>query len=227
MHSGLEVVLPNGELIRTGMGALPNPEADSKAPPHEQKPNACWQLFNYGFGPYNDGIFTQSSLGVVVKMGIWLMTNPGGFQSYCVTIPRDEDLHMAIEIIRPLRVNMILQNVPTLRHILLDAAVHGERTKYSNSDKPLNDKELDAIATKLNLGRWNFYGAVYGPPPIREVLYGVVKQAFLSIPGAKIYSPEEMPDNIVLRTRHETLQGIPSITELKWVDWVSGHPASL
>lgn len=22
-------------------------------------------------GPYNDGIFTQSSLGIVVKMGIW------------------------------------------------------------------------------------------------------------------------------------------------------------
>jgi hypothetical protein len=33
MHSGLEVVLPNGELIRTGMGALPNPEATPTDPP--------------------------------------------------------------------------------------------------------------------------------------------------------------------------------------------------
>lgn len=32
----------------------------------------AWQLFNYGFGPYNDGIFSQSSLGIVVKMGIWV-----------------------------------------------------------------------------------------------------------------------------------------------------------
>lgn len=52
-----------------------------------------------------------------------LMANPGGFQSYLITIPKDEDLHQAIEIIRPLRVGTVLQNVPTLRHILLDAAV--------------------------------------------------------------------------------------------------------
>jgi hypothetical protein len=56
-------------------------------------------------------------------MGMWLMVNPGGYQSYLITIPRDEDLHQAVEIIRPLRVGMVLQNVPTLRHILLDAAV--------------------------------------------------------------------------------------------------------
>lgn len=68
----MEIVLPNGELVRTGMGALPDPDASKDLPPHEQQPNKCWQLFNYGFGPYNDGIFTQSNLGIVVKMGIWV-----------------------------------------------------------------------------------------------------------------------------------------------------------
>ena len=40
--------------------------------PDQHPPNRAWQLFNYGFGPYNDGIFSQSSLGIVVKMGIWV-----------------------------------------------------------------------------------------------------------------------------------------------------------
>jgi hypothetical protein len=31
------------------------------------------------------------------------MPNPGGYQSYLITLPRDEDLHQAVEIIRPLR----------------------------------------------------------------------------------------------------------------------------
>ncbi|KAF4468378.1 4-cresol dehydrogenase flavo subunit [Fusarium albosuccineum] len=220
MHCGMEVILPDGSLIRTGMGALPNPDADPNAPPHEQEPNSAWQLFNYGFGPYNDGIFTQSSLGIVIKLGIWLMVNPGGYQSYLITIPRDEDLHQAIEIIRPLRTSMVLQNVPTVRHILLDAAVMGNRAKYSSSDKPLNDKELDEIAKKLNLGRWNFYGALYGPEPIRNVMWQVVKQSFSTIPGAKFYFPEDMPGNLVLQTRDLTLQGIPTTTELEWVNWL-------
>lgn len=66
--------------------------------------------------------------GVVVKMGIWLMANPGGYQSYLITFPRDEDLHQAVEIIRPLRIGMVLQNVPSIRHVLLDAAVMVSRT---------------------------------------------------------------------------------------------------
>ena len=173
-----------------------------------------------GFGPYNDGIFSQSSLGIVTKLGIWLMTNPGGYQNYLITIPSDEHLHQAIEITRPLRVGMVLQNVPTWRHILLDAAVHGDRASYTNSTKPLTDPEIDEIAKKLGLGRWNFYGALYGPEPIRNVMWQVVKQSFSSIPGAKFFFKEDMPDNIVLQTRHDTLQGIPSVTELKWVDWL-------
>jgi hypothetical protein len=96
----------------------------------------------------------------------------------------------------------------------------GNRKSYTDSDKPLTDAELDAIAEKLNLGRWNFYGAVYGPPPVREVLLSVIKQSFLQIPGAKYYEPKDMPDNVVLQTRNDTLQGIPSTTELRWVDWL-------
>jgi hypothetical protein len=56
---------------------------------------------------------------------------------------------------------MVLQNVPTLRHILLDAAVAGDKASFTDTKGPLDDDELDGIAKKLNLGRWNFYGAVY------------------------------------------------------------------
>jgi len=112
---GLEVVLPSGELIRTGMGASPGSSMTSERGSRRDQESGqkCWLLFNYGFGPYNDGIFTQSTLGIVVTMGMWLMPNPGGFQAYMITLPRDEDLRAAMDIIRPLSVCMILQNVPT------------------------------------------------------------------------------------------------------------------
>lgn len=105
------------------MGALPHPQQKDGARPEDQLWNETSQLFNYGFGPYFDGLFTQSNLGITTKMCMWLMPNPGGYQSYMITIPREEDLKQAVDIIRPLRLSMILQNVPTIRHILLDAAV--------------------------------------------------------------------------------------------------------
>jgi hypothetical protein len=72
MYCGLEVVLPNGELVRTEMGTLLDPTvaAGPNLRLDQQPGNRCWQLFNYGVGPYNDGILTQSSLGAVVKMSI-------------------------------------------------------------------------------------------------------------------------------------------------------------
>lgn len=97
MHSGMEIVLPSGELIRTGMGAMPNQNQKEGARPEDQPWNESAQLFNYGFGPYIDGIFTQSNLGIATKMGMWLMPNPGGYQSYLITIPREEDLKQAVD----------------------------------------------------------------------------------------------------------------------------------
>jgi len=41
IHCGMEVVLPNGEVVRTGMGAMPDPRQ------HHGSANT-WQLFPYG-----------------------------------------------------------------------------------------------------------------------------------------------------------------------------------
>src|SRR6188768_3037817 len=56
---GMEVMLADGSLVRTGMGAVANT--------HE------WQCYRWPFGPQWDGLFTQSNFGIVTKMGIWLM----------------------------------------------------------------------------------------------------------------------------------------------------------
>ena len=59
---GLEVVTANGDVIRTGLGGVGEGQA--------------WQSYRWGFGPWVDGIFSQSNLGVVTKMGLWLMKKP-------------------------------------------------------------------------------------------------------------------------------------------------------
>ncbi len=54
-HIGLEIVTAEGEIIRTGMGAVPGSDS--------------WQDYHYGAGPSIEGLFAQSNFGIVTKMG--------------------------------------------------------------------------------------------------------------------------------------------------------------
>jgi 4-cresol dehydrogenase (hydroxylating) len=77
-HSGMEVVLPTGEIIRTGMGALPGAKS--------------WGEYHYGFGPYVDGLFSQGNAGIVTKMGIHLMPAPEAYLSCMARVPSRNDI---------------------------------------------------------------------------------------------------------------------------------------
>ncbi|KAF4981332.1 hypothetical protein FDECE_17707 [Fusarium decemcellulare] len=193
MHCGMEVVLPSGEVIRTGMGALPG--------------NNTWQTFQYGYGPYHDGIFSQSNFGIVTKMGFWLMPDPGGYQAYVFSFKNEADLPEVVERIRMLRIGGVIQNAPTIRNALIDAAVYAPKAEYTDEKGVLNAKQVDAIAKKIDVGYWNIYGAMYGPKPIRDATY-------------KFASPlEEGQKRTVLNMRDETLRGLPNSYELAWLDW--------
>jgi FAD/FMN-containing dehydrogenase len=63
---GMEVVLPDGSCIHTGFGRFAGSQITS--------------LSRAGVGPQIDGLFTQSNLGIVTAMTMWLMPRPRNFQ---------------------------------------------------------------------------------------------------------------------------------------------------
>ncbi len=209
MQCGMEVVLPNGEMIRTGMGAMPN--------------NNTWQLFKYGFGPYVDGMFSQSNFGVVTKMGIWLMPDPGGYQPYMISFEREDDIEQVAEILRPLKVTGVIQNAATVRSLVLDAAITATKSKYYSGTGPIPYSVAKKIMADQQIGMWNFCGALYGPKPVRDTLWTVIRDSFAKIPGAKFYFPEDRTKEFdLLRHRAQTMRGIPKLTEFNFLDWNGG-----
>jgi FAD/FMN-containing dehydrogenase len=212
-HCGFEVVLPTGDVIRTGMGALPGPNGSD---------NPTWQSFQYGYGPYIDGIFTQSNFGIVTKMGLWLMPKTEHL-TYMATFPRDDDFEEIIEIIRSLMVNKVLGNVPQLRHVIQELAVSGKnREEFYRGKGQIPREVIREHAKKLACGdcSWVFYGTLYGSTQkqIQETL-GIVKKAFGAIQGTRFLFPEDVPADHYLHSRVNVCSGVPEIRELEWLNW--------
>ena len=208
MQCGMEVVLADGDVVRTGMGALPK--------------NNTWQLFKYGFGPYHDGMFTQSNFGVVTKIGIWLMPEPPGFRPFMVTFPREEDLEPLVDALRSLKINMVIPNAAVMISLLFEGAIKATKKQYYAGKGPLPDSAARKLMADQRIGMWNFYAALYGPDVIMDAQWQVIHDAFSNIPGAKFYSREDRPGDITMEYRAELMSGVPSMSEFAYMNWIDG-----
>ncbi|KAK1656008.1 FAD binding domain-containing protein [Colletotrichum phormii] len=223
-HSGMEVVLPNGEVARMGMGAIQDPEGRKQAEqgvhPADQKLNECFALFPYGWGPMNDGLFSQGNAGIVTKMGFWLMPAPQGMTPFSVTFEREADLAALVDCIQPLDLNGTLQSSVSLRNLTLEAAHYGPRSSYTNAShkEVIPEEDFEKMAKKLNTGRWRYIGAVFGSDKVRAALIEDIKKELTKVPGSKWATLDECPgEQNLVRVRATYLQGISSMGEFAWM----------
>ena len=212
-HCGLEIVLPSGELLRTGMGALPGKEGAD---------NPTWQSFQHAYGPSTDGIFSQSNFGIVVRMGMWLMPEVN-HQSYLITFPRDEDFADIVEVIRPLAQQRVLGNIPQLRHIIQELSITARPKSdfYKHSD-PIPRDILHQCASSLAVGdvSWIFYGTQYGDVASITTQLDLIRKAFSKIAGAKMMLPQDLPPEHCIHSRASICSGVPVLRDLDWLNWV-------
>ncbi len=96
---GIEAVLADGKTVRTGFGNFPRSRVTHVA--------------KWGVGPNLDGLFSQSNLGVVTRMGLWLAPKPSGAESCLISVPASA-LSRLIDALRPLRLRGVL---PTNVHV--------------------------------------------------------------------------------------------------------------
>lgn len=186
-HCGMEVVLANGELVRTGMGALPNSQT--------------WGQFKMGLGPMVDGIFSQSNFGVVTKMGMWLMPQPEAFMHATIYAPRYDDLHGLVETLKYIENSGLSQGAPEMGSPLL--AVGGSTQKmvdmFFQGPPELPQRQIELIAgTKLGhstelqryglenkIPYWSLDLTFYGPPNVIKAQWEAARElASRAIKGA-------------------------------------------
>ncbi len=175
-HCGMEVVLPDGDLLRTGMGALPSSES--------------WQQYKFGVGPWIDGLFSQSNYGVVTKMGFWLMPEPDAYLTGTVHVPRHDDLIPLIDTLNFLENTGVVNGMPQLGSMVGGFAGRPEAALQELLESGASTTELEEYAASAGKGYWNCTVKFYGPEKAIAANWEYAQEKFAAIPGATFEAGE-------------------------------------
>lgn len=209
MQCGMEVVLANGEVLRTGMGSVEGDKA--------------WQVFKWGYGPTLDGMFTQANYGICTKMGFWLMPKPPVFKPFEIKFEDESDISEIVEMIRPLRIAQIIPNSVVIANILWEAATcDTRRDQYTTEPGFTSDAILKQIQKDKNLGAWNVYAALYGTQEQVDVNWKIVQEAVKKLGKGVLVTKEEAGDTQPFKYRSELMSGVPNLQEFGLYNWRGG-----
>lgn len=147
---GMDVVLADGSILQTGGGPV-----DS---------NQCRYVYKWGVGPYLDGVFAQSNLGIVVKSGVWLMPAPERFD--WAVFEYASDTGKFPQLIDDFRGLVFKGAVRSRPHIANDFAMMCIVSQYPydalHGKRCLSDEALAAWRKQHGVARWTFGCGLYG-----------------------------------------------------------------
>jgi FAD/FMN-containing dehydrogenase len=217
----LEVVLPTGECVHTGFGRF---EKNPLAP-----------LARWGVGPALDGLFSQSNLGIVTRMTLWLTPLPRSLAAVRFSIVDAERLAPLVEALRELRLEGTLRSVTGLWN---DYRVLSTRGQYpwqlTGGKTPLMRAVLDTIRDEWGGGRWFGLTALYAASAeqgaahrarVERVIAPLVDHLSIEARDGEPVSGHELFHE--QDPAFQFLQGIPHEGSLKSVYWRKRTPPAL
>lgn len=146
----LKAVLANGEIYQSVFADL-NCEQIS-------------QSFKWGLGPYLDGLFAQSNMGIVYQCSFSLMKKPESCEAFVFMLKEETDLIKASEALRKLN-----QNLPGIlggMNLMNAARMLSMNISYPHEilkgEKSLSSHQIQKLAKENAIDVWTGIGGIYG-----------------------------------------------------------------
>ncbi|WP_164546483.1 FAD-binding oxidoreductase [Corynebacterium hylobatis] len=212
---GMEVVLADGEIMRTGMGAMEN--------------NRTWHLSPRGYGPTADGIFMQSNYGIVTRMGYHCFPEPEIYMPCFAMLDSDDLVEPFLEALRPLMLNRTIMNIPSMFNALGALSFSGghDRNEIYDGEGPVPQEAAEAYARdRLGVGAWSMRFALYGAESVVDEQFKIVKQTLEAVEGVRIVGQKHPGNDLPVEEFDQNMKVqacVPDMSMLKATDFIGAE----
>ncbi len=188
----LEAILPDGSVYHPTLRLFGDKNIDT--------------LHKWGMGPYLDGLFTQSNLGVVTQMSIALAPLPSSVKAFFFSVKKPDDLEAII-----LRIQKVLKELDGVMgsiNVMNQHRVLAMTEPYPNDSELVNGLMSEAAIAKMAKKRqvfaWTCAGALYGNQRVVNAAQKEIKK-ILGRKAARLlfFTPERVA------SLHKIVQKLP------------------
>jgi 4-cresol dehydrogenase (hydroxylating) flavoprotein subunit len=229
--TSIEAILADGSIYRPALTELGSGDVD--------------RIFKWGLGPYIDGLFAQSGLGIVTRMTILLSKKPKSFCAFFFSVSSDSSLEKIVETVQDIMesLNGVVGSVNLMnQHRVLAMTVPYPKEKIGDN-KLLPTEVIAELGRKNQIMAWTGVGALYGEPSIITAAKKIVRKKLTHVVSRMIFvSPAKMkvmnkiatliPGNAGVYLRNvasklesslQIMLGSPNEVALHLAYWKSGH----
>jgi 4-cresol dehydrogenase (hydroxylating) len=184
---GMEVVLADGSVIQTGMGGVAGTNS--------------WQCYRWGYGPWTDGLFTQSNFGIVTKLGLWLMAKPAAHKTFGVGWDDAQKMAEGVDAARCLRLQGVIETAG-IGHALSGIGTVIRRADLWSGPGSIPDDVIESFCRSNGISLWSAVVTLYGTPEQIAVNLAICRAAFLAT-GGRFVTEDDFPSGAPSPLTHE------------------------
>jgi FAD/FMN-containing dehydrogenase len=176
--NALKAFLPDGQRYHSSISSI-----DSSANDLIDK------TFKWKLGPYLDGLFTQSNLGIVTEVTLRLKKNPADFDSFYLQFADDKDFESAVliarELLQRLEGTVGSINIMDKRRVL--SMMVGNPNGAGNH-QIMSAQQVEQLGKKHDVPAWTLIGTLYGEPEMVKAGRRIVNRLSAGKVRRRIYS---------------------------------------